>query len=363
MIVATGCYAERSRESLAAVGEIDLIVGNTDRDQLVRRVVERMGEPAALGSHQVAYPGSPVTRSRAMVKIQEGCDQVCAYCIVPKVRGRERSIARADLVAAISDYASRGCKEVVLTGTQLGSYGFDIPGESLTGMLSGLLEDTAVPRIRVSSLQAQEIDRGLLALWADSRLCRHFHLALQSGSDAVLARMRRRYAAAGYMDAVERIRDAVPGASITTDVIVGFPGESDADFQQTLEVCERVGFAAIHAFPYSIRPGTSAAHLEGRVDPETKSERMSVLLEASKRHASAYRAGIVGETRSVLWEGRGSQNGGQEWSGLTGDYVRVVARSSEPLANEITGVRLVGQEDGVMLAEIAGPGEPAATSF
>ena len=353
MIVATGCYAERSHESLAAMGEVDLVVGNTGKDELVTRVVEWMGEPVGQGGYEVAYPGAPVTRNRAMVKIQEGCDQVCAYCIVPKVRGRERSIPQLDLATLINEHASRGCKEVVLTGTQLGSYGFDIPGASLAGMLSGLLRDTTVPRLRVSSLQAQEIESDLLALWADPRLCRHFHLALQSGSDSVLTRMRRRYDASGYLDAVETIRETVPGASITTDIIVGFPGETDADFQQTLDLCERVGFAAVHAFPYSVRPGTSAAYLKDRVDSETKAARMKTLLEITKRHASAYRAGIVGETRSVLWEGRRARSRGDVWSGLTGDYIRVVAQTTTSLGNQITGVRLVGQEDDVMLAEVA----------
>jgi len=352
MIVATGCYAERSHESLAAIGEIDLIVGNTGKDDLVRRVTEWMGEPVAQGGYEIALAVASAIRVRATVKIQEGCDQVCAYCIVPKVRGRERSIPQATLVDLVNEHASRGCKEVVLTGTQLGSYGFDIPGASLTGMLSGLLRNTTVPRLRVSSLQAQEIDGELLSIWADPRLCQHFHLALQSGSDAVLARMRRRYDAREYEEAVGKIRDAVPSASITTDVIVGFPGESDADFQQTLDLCERVGFAAVHAFPYSVRPGTSAAYLKDKVSAETKSERMKALLEASKRHASAYRAGIVGETRSVLWEGRRAATGGEVWSGLTGDYVRVVTRSPMPLANEITGVRLVGQMDEAMVAEV-----------
>ncbi len=353
MIVATGCYAERAHESLVAMGEIDLVIGNTGKDDLTSRVAEWMGEPVAHGGYETALAGASAIRSRAMVKIQEGCDQVCAYCIVPKVRGRERSIPQPTLVELVNEHVSRGCKEVVLTGTQLGSYGFDIPDTSLTGMLSGLLLNTNVPRLRVSSLQAQEINGELLDLWDDPRLCRHFHLALQSGSDAVLARMRRRYDATEYQEAVGKIRDVLPGASITTDVIVGFPGESDADFQQTLDLCDRVGFAAVHAFPYSVRPGTSAAYLQDRVSSETKSERMKALLEASKRHASAYRAGIVGETRSVLWEGRRSTPDGKVWSGLTGDYVRVVTHSSRLLANEITGVLLLGQKDEFMAAEVA----------
>ena len=355
MIVVTGCYAERSRESLVAMGEIDLIVGNTQKDQLVRRVVEWMGDPPEYGTFEIVYAGDSVIRNRAMVKIQEGCDQVCAYCIVPKVRGRERSIPEANLVTLVNEHSSWGCKEVVLTGTQLGSYGFDIPGASLAGMLLGLMRDTMVPRVRVSSLQAQEINSDLLDLWEDTRLCRHFHLALQSGSDTILARMRRRYDVAAYLDAVKKIRNMVPGASITTDVIVGFPGESDYDFQQTLDLCERVGFAGVHVFPYSVRPGTSAAYLKDRVDSKTKATRMRKLLEASKRHAFDYRTEIIGERRTVLWEGRRGARTGEEdlWFGLTDDYIRVITRSKKPLYNKITDVRLVGQEDEVVIAQIA----------
>ena len=352
LVVATGCYAQRAKDDLSSMEAVSLVLDNRYKQILVSTVASMFNAEA---DPSVENPPAAVGRSRAMVKIQEGCDQVCAYCIVPKVRGRERSIPQATLVELVNEHVSRGCKEVVLTGTQLGSYGFDIPGASLTGMLSGLLLNTTVPRLRVSSLQAQEINGELLDLWDDPRLCRHFHLALQSGSDAVLARMRRRYDATEYQEAVGKIRDVLPGASITTDVIVGFPGESDADFQRTLDLCDRVGFAAVHAFPYSVRPGTSAAYLQDRVSVETKSERMKALMEASKRHASAYRAGIVGGTRPVLWEGRRSTPAGKVWSGLTGDYVRVVTHSSRLLANEITGVRLVRllrQKDEVMAAEV-----------
>ena len=237
-------------------------------------------------------------RTRAMVKIQEGCNQMCAYCIVPKVRGRERSIQPDDLVAQVRALEEQGFREVVLTGTQLGSYGFDIPGASLERLLEAILCKTAIPRIRVSSLQAQEIGNELLSLWDDSRLCPHFHLPLQSGSDGVLRRMRRRYTAERFANAVELVRSRVPGASITTDVLTGFPGETEEEFQETFKVCQDVAFSDMHVFPYSVRPGTSAAHYGDRVDPVAKGKRVDLLLDLAARHSADFRRSLLGQVRS-----------------------------------------------------------------
>ena len=341
-IVATGCYAERSPEALDALAEIDLVIGNGGKLDLVRRVAgfrRENGVPCAEGTDE--GPTGPQTlRTRVMVKIQEGCDQVCAYCIVPKVRGRERSIPPEVITARIDGHAAAGYREAVLTGTQLGSYGFDLDGIDLEGLIARVLAETRISRLRVSSLQPQEIGAGLLGLWSDTRLCPHFHLPLQSGSDAVLRRMRRRYTAARYLEAVEEIRAAAPGASVTADVIVGFPGETEADFEETYAVCERAGFAAMHVFPYSVRPGTSAAHFDGKVGPAEKAARMERLLELAARQSAAFREGLLGSTRPALWEEEADGSEGRAWQGLTDNYVRVAAPSAEALRNRITPVRL-----------------------
>ena len=211
-----------------------------------------------------------------------------------------------------------------------------------------VLGETDVQRLRVSSLQPQEVDSALLELWEDPRLCPHFHLALQSGSDRVLKRMRRRYTARQYEEKVVEIRSGVPGVSITTDVIVGFPGETEEDFRATYKLCDRVGFSSMHVFPYSARPGTSAAHFDQSVDPATKARRMSELLDLSSRQEAAYRESLVDSTRQVLWEGRT----GAGWSGLTDNYVRVTAASTRSLSNEITGARLLERSGDVVLAEV-----------
>ena len=341
-VVATGCYAERDPAALDALAEVDIVIGNRGKLDLVEKVVAWRRDravPCSEGTDEgTASPGA--LRTRVMVKIQEGCDQVCAYCIVPRVRGRERSIPPGDIIARIEEHAAAGYREAVLTGTQLGSYGFDLDGIDLRGLIARVLAETSISRLRVSSLQPQEIGPGLLDLWASPRLCPHFHLPLQSGSNAVLRRMRRRYTAARYLEAVEEIRSAVPGASVTADVIVGFPGETDEDFEGTYSVCERAEFASMHVFPYSVRPGTSAAHFEGKIGPAVKSARMERLLELASRQAAAFREAMLGSTRPVLWEeGAGGPDEGV-WHGLTDNYVRVAARSGEALRNRITPVRL-----------------------
>ncbi len=353
-IIATGCYAERSPDALQGMEEIDLVFGNVDKATLVRQVVEWRGEPTvpcATGEEDAHF--SPhVGRTRAMVKIQEGCDQVCAYCIVPRVRGRERSIAVDALVGEVRRLVASGYKEVVLTGTQLGSYGFDLPNASLASLIERILSQTEVERLRVSSLQPKEVSDELLGLWADARLCPHFHLPLQSGSDAVLGRMRRRYTGDEYAETVERIRIAAAHASVTADVIVGFPGETEADFRATYDLCERMGFADMHVFPYSVRPGTSAAHYGEQLPPSVKSERMRALLELGKAQARRFRTDRLGSTRPVLWESRDGDEGKARWTGLTDNYIRVRTYSGRDLLNEITPATLAALRDGIVWAEV-----------
>lgn len=354
-IVATGCYAQRSPKQLRCMDEIDLVFGNVDKVRLVQQVIEWRGSaavPCAVGDDS-EYVMPQVGRTRAMVKIQEGCNQICAYCIVPKVRGRERSIPTEDLVGEIGRLVAAGYKEVVLTGTQLGSYGFDLADESLTSLVASILSQTEVQRLRVSSLQPKEVTDDLLALWDDERLCPHFHMPLQSGSDPILTRMRRRYTADEYRTTVERISKRIPHAGVTADVIVGFPGETDADFEATYSLCERIGFADIHAFPYSIRPGTSAAYFESQVSPQVKKERMDSLLELAKQQSKQFRQGRLGEVRPVLWESQDVHKGNLYWTGLTDNYIRVRTQSERNLLNSITLAKLVrAGDDGFVEVEL-----------
>ena len=404
VVVVTGCYAQRAPADLEKLPEVSLVIGNTGKTDLVESVDAALetqtpssdaptpsstpimsSDTPALSSNAPTpsstptlslntpapsfprkrestpstgvrpHPDSPgesiggIGRTRAMVKIQEGCDQVCAYCIVPKVRGRERSIAPEAIIAEVNRHASEGCREVALTGTQLGTYGFDIPGESLLKLLERILAETRVERLRVSSLQAHEITGALLELWQNRRLMPHFHVPLQSGSDAILNPMRRRYDTAGFATSVELIREMYPDAGITTDIIVGFPGETARDFETGLDFAARMRFSDIHAFPYSSRPGTSAAHFKAQVAEPEKRARMGEMLALSAESRQRFRESQLGTVRPVLWE-RTSGNGGV-WSGLTDNYLRVRAASDSTLSNQITNARLTGLEGDWLLAE------------
>ncbi|MCH8102302.1 MAG: tRNA (N(6)-L-threonylcarbamoyladenosine(37)-C(2))-methylthiotransferase MtaB [Chloroflexi bacterium] len=365
LIVAAGCYPERDTETVAALAGVDLVITNRQKPEIVARLSERLAIKPALNTARKSglNPNGDVFdpmlsllgRTRASIKIQEGCDQVCAYCIVPTVRGRERSVPVAEIVDQANQASERGCKEIVLTGTQLGSYGFDMEGTSLPDMLRTLLRETGVQRVRVSSLQPQEITDELLELWSDSasvRLCPHFHIALQSGSDAVLERMRRRYTADGFLSAVRRVRDAVPGVAITTDVIAGFPGETDEDFENTVAVLEAAAFADLHVFPYSARPGTSAAHFGEQVPDQVRAERAAAIRELGARDFRHFREALAGQTHTVLWERDDPADG------LTANYVRVRLDphfrsrrgTGRARANAIEDVILGEFNDGLMMA-------------
>ena len=372
LIVATGCYAQRTPEELTRVEGVDLVLGNTQKEDLVARVTEALGFDEGYGSDWTREPGGPIDteiavatisapngslrsgalRQRAMVKIQEGCDQVCAYCIVPKVRGRERSIPPDDLIRQIKSRVSQNCQEVVLTGTQLGSYGFDLSGASLLTLLRRTLAETAVPRLRVSSLQPQEIQPALLELWQDSRLCPHFHLPLQSGSGRILDAMRRRYTVAQFANTVELIRRTIPGAGITADLIVGFPGEGDAEYQESRAFVESMEFSDMHIFPFSARPGTSANYLRDRVPAAVKKQRTGELLGLAKEGFQRFRQRQLGQTRRVLWESVRPVAGTPAWSGLTDNYIRVYTNSQEAFYNKIIPAQLVELNEDWVFASI-----------
>ena len=354
LVVVTGCYAQRAPDDLRSMPEIDLVVGNVDKPSLARMIGRLASDPdtaCAIGDDEALSQVLRI-RSRAMVKIQEGCDQVCAYCIVPTVRGRERSVPVDEIVATSNAYAAMGCREVVLTGTQLGSYGFDLEDINIVGLVRNLLERTEVPRIRISSLQPQDISDELLELWEDPRLCPHFHVPLQSGSDSILKAMRRRYTSEEFQDSVRRIKKSVRGASVTADVIVGFPGETESDFQDSVVACVEAELASAHVFPYSIRPGTSAAYYKDQIMPPQKSERVKELAAVVDGLAREFREASVGQTRQVLWERAESSDGGTAWMGLTDNYLKARALSESDLASRITLATLESLDGEVMSARI-----------
>ncbi|NQT31783.1 MAG: tRNA (N(6)-L-threonylcarbamoyladenosine(37)-C(2))-methylthiotransferase MtaB [Deltaproteobacteria bacterium] len=329
LVVAIGCYAQRARQELSRIKGVDLVLDNSQKMDLLPRLEEsgRLIRPEAVSS-QADF------RTRAFVKVQDGCNNFCSYCIVPLVRGREKSLPLEQVIDEVSHRVVDGYKEVVLTGTEIGSYSHE--GAGLKELLRRILEKTGVARLRLSSLQPQEITPELIGLWQDERLCRHFHLSLQSGSDAVLGRMKRRYTTADYKRAVDLIRKAVPGVAITTDVIVGFPGETEEEYKESYNFARQMNFARIHVFSYSPRPGTRAADMPQQVDDKVKRERSRKMLALGRACIRNFRKRFLGKTMLVLWE---KETGGV-WSGLTDNYIRAYTKSDEDLTNQLMPVEL-----------------------
>ena len=355
LVVATGCYAERARDDLLGMDEVSLVLDNRNKQHLVATVAANLNINLPVGSSDSSRNTNSrpleLLRTRAMVKIQEGCNQVCSYCIVPKVRGRERSVPAQEIIDEINTRSTTGRREVVLTGTQLGTYGFDLPGTNLTELIRKVLAETTVDRLRISSLQPQEITPELLNLWENPRLCPHFHIPLQTGCDTLLRAMRRRYSTTQFAETVQLIRSKILDAGITTDIIIGFPGEGAREFAESYTFAESMNFSDMHVFPYSIRPGTTAAHLCNHVDDGIKKERTGEMLELATMKMRQFRLGSLQQVRPVLWNINRSGEPSEEWIGLTDNYLQVRTQQTDDLANTITKVRLTSLDGDCLTTE------------
>jgi threonylcarbamoyladenosine tRNA methylthiotransferase MtaB len=346
LIIATGCYAQRSRQVLAPLA--DIVIDNKEKEHLLEVVTSlSLPEPSfvlertPLGHCEPSEAISsiaPAARTRSLIKIQDGCHGPCEYCIVPKVRPREYSLPASQIIDEVRQKVVLGYKEVVLTGTKVGSYKDD--ATDLRHLVQRILDDTGIQRLHLSSLQPSEVSSEVLALWQDERLCRHFHLALQSGSETVLQRMKRSYSLDQYQRTINFIQDKIPEVAITTDIMVGFPGESDEEFERSYSFCQQVGFANIHVFPFSPRPETAAASMPRQIKDKVKQERNQRMLELSRSCRCRFCEQFLGQTMRVLWEKETSPGSGI-YSGLTSNYIRVTAHSEKHLSNEITPARLV----------------------
>ena len=320
VVVATGCVASLFAGELEALAENVAVEPN--KSEVAALVASRLGLAKGLeapGASRAEAPGHAVTptgRMRPGLKIQDGCDNRCTYCIVWKARGAARSTSPADVLAGVKALVADGAKEVVLTGIDLGRYEFE--GLGLAGLLERILSETSVGRVRLSSIEPAGVTDELLRVMAASngRVAPFLHIPLQSGCDATLARMGRPYTSAEYLEVVQRARKALPGVAIACDLIVGFPQETDEEFAESIATCERCGFAKMHVFRYSRRPGTPAASMEGQVVPEAAAQRSRAMRELASRLRSDFVASLVGTEQLVLVE-RGSR-------GVTGGLVEVL---------------------------------------
>lgn len=364
-VVATGCYAQLAPQEVEALG-VDLIVSNEQKDQLPQILTKagllRDADPIPAVDSASFLP-APITllaedsHTRAFIKVQDGCDNRCTFCIVTVARGVSRSRPVADIVAEINRLVSLGYQEAVLSGVHLGSYGHDWDDSAgLQTLVRAILAETDLPRLRLSSLEPWDLDAEFFGLWQDERLLPHLHLPLQSGCDATLRRMARRTNQAQFAQLVQAARAAIPDVSITTDVIVGFPGETETEFGESIAFVERMAFTKLHIFRYSRREGTAAATMRGQVAApvaQERSQRMHILNAALE---DAFRCQFIGRTMPVLWETHEPYGFGVQWSGLTGNYLRVVTQTSPEVSlhNQVIETHLVDTAPASLLGQLPG---------
>ncbi|GCE24845.1 tRNA (N(6)-L-threonylcarbamoyladenosine(37)-C(2))-methylthiotran sferase MtaB [Dictyobacter alpinus] len=378
LLVVTGCYAELNPQAVSALPGVNMVIGNTVKDELVSTIREKIltqganeeqaivtesdntsilrrslpvlpldtqhiGSDNALNfdvQEEEPQPENPArltpftdntqtselannrlfSRTRVQMKVQDGCDNRCTYCIVPYVRGKSRSRSIEAVVENVQRKARAGYQEIVLTGIHLGDYHPDEDEKlDLGDLIATLLRETEIPRIRVSSLEPEDFQLEWLEMWADPRMCRHLHLPMQSGSDAILRRMARRYNSERYRTIVQTAKRMVPGMAISTDIITGFPGETDEDFELTYQLAQELEFAKSHVFRFSPRQGTPAARMRGQIKDMDKKARSQRLLDLHEEHSRLFREQFLGQSVPVLIE----QFKHGKWEGLTDNYIRV----------------------------------------
>jgi threonylcarbamoyladenosine tRNA methylthiotransferase MtaB len=357
-VVATGCYAELSPADIEAL-DVDLVVGNDQKDRLPDLLAEAgLLHPAdpVPAADASPYPFTPASagedsHTRAFIKVQDGCDNRCTFCIVTVARGAGRSRPIQEVIIEINRLAELGYQEAVLSGVHLGSYGHDLgDSDGLFHLVQTVLRETDLPRLRLSSLEPWDLSPDFFSLWQNERLMPHLHLPLQSGSDAVLRRMARRTTQAQFANLVQAAQAAIPDLSITTDIIVGFPGETDDEFAESVAFVEALAFAKLHIFRYSRREGTAAATMKEQLPSPVIQARSRQMHTLNQKLECAFRRNFLGRTMPVLWESSQPYGFGLQWSGLTANYLRVVAQTGPQvdLRNRVVQTKLAGLVPGAM---------------
>jgi threonylcarbamoyladenosine tRNA methylthiotransferase MtaB len=353
-IVATGCWVTLEPQEAAALPAVSHVVMNDHKDQLVPDILDLTKEPFDL--EPIARERLPGLhhRTRAFIKVQDGCNNHCTFCVTTVARGVSRSRTVAEVLADIHAASEGDTKEIILTGVHLGSWGQEI-GLHLRDLITIILKETDIPRLRLSSLEPWDLDNNFFSLWEDPRLCQHLHLPLQSGSSATLKRMARKTTPVSFKSLIEGARQIMPDAAITTDIIAGFPGESEREFAESLDFVREMNFAGGHAFTYSPRPGTAAGRMSGQIRADIRKERNAAFRVVFEEAARVYRQKFIGRSTTVLWESTTQFNElGWQMEGHSGNYLRVTAIAPTPRWNMIDEVKLFSSKGDLMLGEISG---------
>jgi threonylcarbamoyladenosine tRNA methylthiotransferase MtaB len=364
-LVATGCYATLAKDTIAEQLHVDMVVSNTDKASMAQQILDTWGDDMPLLAESAeSQPAFAQTRTRAFVKVQDGCHNRCSFCIVSTARGSERSIPIADVVSNIRSLHSDGYQEVVLAGVHLGGYGSDT-GENLRSLIEAILKDTNVPRVRIGSLEPWDFPDHFMELWENPRMCPHLHLPLQSGSNSVLRRMIRRCSIESYERLVSQARTQNLNFNLTSDLIVGFPGETESEFQETIDTVQRIGFGDMHLFSYSDRQGTPASRMAKKLSKVQIRDRIQRIKPIVTNARNLFLEAQKGLHEQVLWERDAKPLSPSElltlgdsvqsldsqsscnplrWRGYTSNYLRVhtITDDQTALFNQITPVLVNG---------------------
>ena len=340
-IILTGCYATITPEELEEIDGVGQIVANRDKERIIQLVDPDISTEVSVYDREPIlreYLATQIGRTRAFIKVQDGCDNHCTFCITTVARGKARSRMLGDIVSEIQGLTAAGYKEAILTGVHLGSYGIDLdPDFQLDGLVKAILDNTDILRLRLSSLEPWDIPDGFFDLWSDPRLLPHLHVPLQSGSDNILRRMARRTNRSSFRELVSSARSAIPNLNLSTDLIAGFPGETEKDFEDTFEFVREIDFSRLHVFTFSRRPGTAAALMDGQVPKQVRKSRTRSLIDLGKELSLTYHSRNDGRILSVLWEqAEGSDGNDRNWIGYSENYIRVRARCDSDLTNLVT---------------------------
>ena len=351
VVVAAGCYVQAQAEKQVIDPCIDIVLGNNKKQDLLTALQayeEAHGDLREVIdiNHTKEYENLHLTKqgehTRAYIKVQDGCNQFCSYCIIPYARGRVRSRAKEDVVAEVTDLAKNGYQEVVLTGIHLSSYGIDFENEdNLLSLIRAVHEIEGIKRIRLGSLEPRIITEEFVqAIAALPKMCPHFHLSLQSGCNETLKRMNRRYTSEEFYEKCEILRKYFEKPALTTDVIVGFPQETEEEFETTYEFLKKICFYETHIFKYSKREGTKAAVMQGQIPEQIKAKRSARLIELGEKNRRAYGESFLGKTVEVLVEEKSDVNGKEMWTGHTKEYMKIALESEKNLQNCILNVQI-----------------------
>lgn len=358
VVAVTGCYAQVAPDEVLNIEGVNIVIGNQDRHNIVA-LVENLNHDDSvnhvtdiMNSHEIEELNIThySNRTRAFIKIQEGCNQFCSYCIIPYARGPVRSRKMNEVIDEVRRLAKNGYKEIILVGIHVASYGKDLRCGSLDKLIDEVDKIDGIERIRMSSIEPMTLDEGFIeSVKKADKLCHHFHISLQSGCDETLKRMNRKYTTAQFKSIVDGLRAAYSDVAITTDIMVGFPGETEEEFNKTVEFVRAVDFADAHVFKYSPRRGTPAAKKPDQIDPKVKDSRSKIIIEETRQSRDRYIDRFIGKAMRVLFEQRAADG---MFEGKTDNYITVHAPSDDDLNDEFRNVLLERNEKGVVIGKI-----------